>query len=129
MEMAKEELKKLMEDATPLPWVFRPVDLKQPKSRQEIKTTDPHVIQGWYITRDTYPSDAAFIVGAVNAIPELLEEIDKLEKACRSALEHLDNADMSYANGNTHNGIDEGDVLGGRAHCAVTKELRAALGE
>ena len=53
------------------------------------------------------------------------EEI--LLEACEAALEHLDHTDISYANGNTHNGIDEGEHYGGIAHCSLTKELRAAI--
>lgn len=51
----------------------------------------------------------------------------QLRKAVEDALDWLENAPISYANGNTHDGLDEGDVLGGRYHEKLTAQLRAAL--
>ncbi len=60
-------------------------------------------------------------------IEHLRSDNARLREACEAALEHLDHADMSYANGIVCNGIDEGEIMGGNAHCALTKKLRAAI--
>ena len=39
----------------------------------------------------------------------------------------LENADISYCNGNTHNGIDEGEVLGMKVHMSLLKNHKALM--
>ncbi len=51
----------------------------------------------------------------------------ELRKAVQDALDWLEHAPISYANGNVHDGMDEGDVLGGRYHDKLTAQLHAAL--
>ena len=54
-------------------------------------------------------------------------QLAKLLAACKDALEHLEYASFEYANGNTHNGIDEGNVIGWKAHGELIEELREAI--
>ena len=57
------------------------------------------------------------------------ERVEELEVALREAIEWLDTAPIDYTNGNTHNGMDEGNVYGWAAHHRLVKALRQALGE
>ena len=66
-----------------------------------------------------------------NELAERVKELEAENKRLREALEEcvewLENADMSYANGNVCNGIDEGDILGWNGHIAVVKQAQAEL--
>ena len=56
-------------------------------------------------------------------------------KQMREALEEVDRFfnwggfDIDFSNGVTHNGIDEGDVLGNNAMCSMTAQITDALSE
>ena len=55
--------------------------------------------------------------------------VEGMREALEAALEWLNEANISYANGNVCNGIDEGEHFGGMGHCATTKQLKDALEE
>lgn len=57
----------------------------------------------------------------------LVEEVARLRVALAKALDWFENAPVSYANGNVHNGLDEGDVIGGQMHDELTEQIRCAL--
>ena len=73
---------------TPLPWKFMPVELGTCLSDSEIE-----IISGAFITPFTlefgdefvglHDVDAALIVGAVNALPALLDEIELVREALK----------------------------------------------
>ena len=39
----------------------------------------------------------------------------------------LENADFDYSNGNTCNGVDEGNVLGWNAHSKIVNKAKALM--
>lgn len=49
------------------------------------------------------------------------------ENMLRETLAWLENAPISYANGVTHNGIDEGDVRGGEYHNLLVAKIKQVL--
>jgi hypothetical protein len=49
------------------------------------------------------------------------------EAMLREVLDFLEHAPISYANGVTHNGIDEGDVRGGEMHDALVERIKKVL--
>ena len=55
------------------------------------------------------------------------ERADRAEAVLREALAWLENAPISYANGVTHNGIDEGDVRGGEYHNLLVAKIKQVL--
>ena len=55
------------------------------------------------------------------------ERADRAEAVLREALAWLENAPISYANGVTHNGIDEGDVRGGEYHNLLVAKIKHVL--
>ncbi len=50
-----------------------------------------------------------------------------LLEACEAAYEWLENAPLDYSNGVTHQGVDEGNVLGWRYHNELMAQLQAAI--
>ena len=74
------------------------------------------------VIAEVYPSQPEQKSNArlMRTAPDLLE-------ALQEAVEWLENAPMSYANGNMHNGIDEGEVLGWRGHVSVVDKAKAAI--
>ncbi len=46
----------------------------------------------------------------------------------REVLDFLEHASISYSNGVTHNGFDEGDVRGGEMHNALVAKIKKTLG-
>ena len=110
-----------MTEHTPGPWVvggpWPKISICQPEADGDPWNFITWMWDDWAVEApDEVKANATLIAAA----PELLE-------ACEAALEYLDHADISYANGNTHNGIDEGEHYGGIAHCSLIKELRAAI--
>jgi hypothetical protein len=57
----------------------------------------------------------------------MLVQINKLEAALKEGIDWLENAPISYSNGVTYNGVDEGDVLGWKGHSEVVKIMQEAL--
>ena len=57
----------------------------------------------------------------------LRAQVATIEQALAKALDWFENAPVSYANGNTHNGLDEGSVIGGQMHDELTEQIRCAL--
>lgn len=51
----------------------------------------------------------------------------KAAQAREAALDHLRHAPFTYENGVTHNGLDEGAVLGREAHDRLVTQLETAL--
>jgi hypothetical protein len=45
----------------------------------------------------------------------------------REVLDFLEHAPISYSNGVTHNGFDEGDVRGGEMHNALVAKIKKTL--
>lgn len=54
-------------------------------------------------------------------------KIKRLRTALAKALDWFEHAQVSYANGNVHNGLDEGAVIGGQMHDEMTEQIRCAL--
>ena len=85
-----EELERLMREATPGPWVWCPPDA-DPDTRDMGHFAneagkwicDFGDCEPYYPTEGTPPSaeDAALLVAAVNALPELLAKVKRLEEA------------------------------------------------
>ena len=49
------------------------------------------------------------------------------EDMLREVLDFLEHAPISYANGVTHNGFDEGEVRGGEMHDALVGKIKRVL--
>ena len=78
------ELEKLLAEATPGPWYFH--DLREQKEWEGEQSYSISVGLSFVDDARYYPSapcftDAALIVAAVNALPELLAERDRLREA------------------------------------------------
>ena len=54
---------------------------------------------------------------------------EKLLEACKAAKDWLEHAPIDYSNGVTHQGMDEGNVLGWRYHGELIEQLSAVIGE
>ena len=52
---------------------------------------------------------------------------NKQRAALVACVDWLDNAPIDYSNGVTHNGIDEGNILGWKAHNEITKAAKRAM--
>lgn len=53
--------------------------------------------------------------------------IESLKTMLTDTLDWLENAPFNYSNGNVHNGLDEGDVIGGRMHDELVKKIKTVL--
>jgi hypothetical protein len=58
----------------------------------------------------------------------LLARAHAAEDVLREVLDFLEHASISYSNGVTHNGFDEGDVRGGEMHNALVAKIKKTLG-
>jgi len=63
-----------------------------------------------------------------------MDRVDTLQAECvqlrdmlTEVLDWFQHAPISYTNGNTHNGLDEGDVLGGELHEQLEAKIKAVL--
>ena len=124
------ELRKLLSEATPGPWKITTDMSANGRHRRAIVHTDRMVADcssvNLHRTHDRYPLDgrnAALIAAAVNALPELLAEREKL----RAALQKAHNV------GKLVNRDIFNDDLDRRAICSMVTEsnsvCRAALAE
>lgn len=57
-----------------------------------------------------------------------LVENRKLKEVLEECLQWLENAPFDYSNGNTCQGIDEGEYYGGRGHAALVEKIKQVLG-
>jgi len=64
-----------------------------------------------------------------NEIATLTAQVERLTKALTACFEWLENAPFDYNNGNTHEGIDEGNVLGWQTHASLMEIVLHALGK
>lgn len=82
---------------------------------------------------DYSPSENAFTIECmeVDRLIALVKknhiEIQNLRAVLAEALDWLENAPISYSNGNTYNGFDEGDVIGGQMHDKLVEKIKTAL--
>jgi hypothetical protein len=94
-----EDLKKLLAAATPGPWHVGHNELGDPQGPMSIwpdtsmvgaviaRCGPQRMSQGWF---EQPAKDAALIVAAVNALPELLAEVERLEEAFSGPAAWLD---------------------------------------
>lgn len=112
-----EELKALLAKASPLPWMSEQDQVR----RQE---TDSQIAKTFGVVQDR---NAALIVAAVNALPDLLDEIERLraresvggitEKRLAAARHAIVQASINLAFGDTVAAHDDIE----RAHAALNR--------
>jgi hypothetical protein len=68
-----------------------------------------------------------FIKDRMTSNGKLAAERNELREALTACFEWLENAPFDYNNGNTHEGIDEGNVLGWQTHASLMEIVLHAL--
>jgi hypothetical protein len=66
-------------------------------------------------------------MGKLYGLVEEVARLREIEAAAREAYEFLTRASFDFSNGNTAQGVDEGEVIGWKAHNEVCSKLAALL--
>lgn len=69
------------------------------------------------------------LIAVQEMIQQLQSSIAKKQNALAKVLDWLENAPIDYSNGNTFDGVDEGEVRGWRAHNQLIEIVKAAMKE